>query len=555
MNNKTLLEVKNLTVIDQTTNNTILNNISFSIKNNEILGIVGETGSGKTITGLSIINLLTSNRLKLNGTINFHYQNNIINLIELDKKSIRFFRGKHIGMIFQEPMSSLNPAFTCGNQIVEMLIHHSNYSIKAAKQKAIHLLERVKINDPVKVFNSYPHQISGGQQQRVMIAMTLSVNPKLVIADEPTTALDVTVQKEILELIIDIKNSLGISFIFISHDLNVVAQVVDNILVLYKGNIVEYNNKHEIFRNPQNSYTKALILCRPSNNNKNKYLPTIDSYNKEQPERNINTNYSENILKVENLSVNYTIQKNFFGKITKQHKALKNISFDVYKGQTLGIVGESGSGKSTLAKAIIKLIKIDSGNIFFYNTNISSLGESEFRKYRKKIQIIFQDPYSSLNPNIKVGQSIIEVMKVHSIGKSYNQQKDIIINLFEKINLNPNIFNYYPYQLSGGQKQRVNIARALILNPEIIICDESVAALDVSVQAQVLNILNKLKNDFNLTYIFISHDISVVKYMSDDVIIMKDGEIVEKGNSDNIFSNPKNEYTKQLIEAIPSINL
>jgi peptide/nickel transport system ATP-binding protein len=464
-------------------------------------------------------------------------------------------------MIFQEPMSSLNPSMSCGKQVVEVLKNHTGLSNEAAKNETIELFEKVKLPRPEIMFNAYPHQISGGQKQRVMIAMALACNPKILIADEPTTALDVTVQKEIILLLKSIQKETGMSILFISHDLTLVSEIADRILVMYQGKIVEQGNTEIIFRQPKELYTRALLEVRPKTTFRLKRLPTITDFkNSTIAKTEITASdrktmhekmYAQTpLLEVIDLEKTYVSKTGVFGKAIS-FKAVDGVSFKVYEGETLGLVGESGCGKSTLGNAITRLEPATAGKILYRGQDLNKLSDGEMRKLRKEIQIIFQDPYASLNPRIRVGDAIMEPMKVHGLFASDAERRQKTVEILEKVGLNETFFNRYPHEFSGGQRQRIGIARTIALSPKLIICDESVSALDISVQAQVLNLLNDLKDDFGFTYIFISHDLAVVKYMSDQLMVMRDGKIEEIGDADEIYARPKKEYTQKLIAAIP----
>ncbi|MCU0322702.1 MAG: ABC transporter ATP-binding protein [Chitinophagaceae bacterium] len=574
-----------------------LQNISLEVNKGELVAIVGESGSGKSVTSLSILQLLPQPPAKyINGSIELFTNNTLIDVLHTSKSTLQTIRGNKVAMIFQEPMTSLNPVITCGNQVMEVICLHKKISTADAKQKTIALFKQVQLPNPELLFKRYPHEISGGQKQRVMIAMAMSCEPDLLICDEPTTALDVTVQKNVLELIkaLQIQNNMGV--IFITHDLSVVAEIADRIVVMYKGKIVETGTAQEIFTQAKHPYTKALLACRPALYPKGKRLPIVsdfmyedgkekivdDSFEmtddsiemtddsiemtddgsvvtekktqqplKEAENNNENITTNNVILAVKNLKIYYPAKKTFLGKVTEYTKAVDDVSFDVYAGETLGLVGESGCGKTTLGRAILQLIKSTSGSIYFENENLTAASPSRLKALRKKIQIIFQDPYSSLNPRITIGEAIEEPLAVHNILPTKEQRKKRVMELLEKVNLLPEHYNRYPHEFSGGQRQRIVIARALALEPSFIVCDESVSALDVSVQAQVLNLLNDLKKDFGFTAIFISHDLSVVRYISDRIMVMQKGKIVEMGTANDIYYHPKTPYTQQLIASIP----
>jgi len=555
-----LLEVKNLSIslTSDGQQNEIIHQMSYDLYPNEILGIVGESGSGKSVSSLAILGLLPKQILEItSGTILFQDQD----LTNLKNKAFKNIRGNDIAMVFQEPMSSLNPSMTCGKQVAEVLRQHLDLNSSEIKIEVLSLFEKVKLPVPERVFKAYPHQISGGQKQRVMIAMAIACKPKILIADEPTTALDVTVQKDIISLLKKLQNDEQMSIIFISHDLSLVSEIADRVLVMYKGSIVEQGEVNDIFKFPKHLYTKALINSRPSMDSRLKQLPTIDDFmNDTQNPTHISAKerlkHQENIyaqppiLEVVNLEKTYTSTSGFFSK-PEHFKAVDRVSFKLYKGETLGLVGESGCGKSTLSNAILLLDKATRGSIFYKGKDITNLSSSGVRKLRKDIQIIFQDPYASLNPRLSVGQAILEPMTVHHIGTSNSNRKERVLDLLKKVGLDESFYGRYPHEFSGGQRQRIGIARAIALKPELIICDESVSALDISVQAQVLNLLNDLKRNFGFTYIFISHDLAVVKYMSDQLIVMNRGRIEEMADADKIYKNPEKAYTKTLIEAIP----
>ena len=555
-----ILRVKDLRVAFKSVNglNEVLHGISYQLYANEILGIVGESGSGKSVASLAIMGLLP---LKSGVTISGEIMFKTENLLDYSQKQLEAIRGKKIAMIFQEPMSALNPSICCGQQVEEILLQHTNITTKVATQEVIRLFNAVKLPEPKRTFKKYPHEISGGQQQRVMIAMAIACKPEILIADEPTTALDVTVQKEIIALLKTLQKEFKMSVIFISHDLALVSEIADRIVVMYKGDIVEKGDTKSVFKNPQKEYTKALIGARPTLDGRLKKLPTISDFlsgmipkilitKSAREEKHTNIYSSAPLLEVINLEKTYYSKASYFRTKTAL-KAVDNVSFQVYSGETLGLVGESGCGKSTLGKAILQLDKATAGTIKYKGKDITNLSKKALRTLRKEIQIIFQDPYGSLNPRLTVGNAIMEPMKVHGLFKSEEERKAKTIEILEKVGLESAHFDRYPHEFSGGQRQRVGIARTIAVQPKLIICDESVSALDISVQAQVLNLLNSLKEDYGFTYIFISHDLAVVKYMSDQLLVMNQGKIEEIGEADSIYESPQKEYTKTLIEAIP----
>lgn len=576
---KTILKVNNLKVSFCRNDKwqEVVHGINFEVYQGRTLGIVGESGSGKSVSNLALMRLLDKNKSKINVS-SIILENEDIS--KLSDKEMSEIRGKKISMIFQEPMTSLNPVYKCGFQVMEACRKefHSTENKnkkelkKELKQKVLQLFRKVLLPNPEVVFEKYPHELSGGQKQRVMIAMALASNPQILIADEPTTALDVTVQKEILKLLRELQNENGMGMIFITHDLGVVAEIADDVIVMNKGSIVEKGETQNILNNPSHPYTKGLIACRPPIDYRLKRLPVVKEFldgkwndrnqimkellvsDKERLDYHAQLYAQEPILKVEHLNTWFPLRKGIFGKTYDYIKSVNDISLEVYPGETLGLVGESGCGKTSLGRSILRLIEPKSGNVYFEGRNITQMSSRELREYRKKIQIIFQDPYSSLNPHISIGEAIAEPMLVHNIEKDKKRRRDKVYELLHEVGLDESCYNRYPHEFSGGQRQRICIARSLAVNPKLIICDESVSALDVSVQAQVLNLLNKLKSDFNFTYIFISHDLSVVRYMSDRVAVMYNGKIQELNEADALFNNPTNDYTKKLISALPGIS-
>ncbi|MBL0234642.1 MAG: ABC transporter ATP-binding protein [Chitinophagaceae bacterium] len=538
--------------------NLALNHISFQLFSNEILALVGESGSGKSVTSLSVLQLLGTAAHYTSGQVLFHEKDGSTrDLLHTDAKTLQHIRGNKIAMIFQEPMTSLNPVLTCGEQVMEALLVHKKISRGLAKQKTIEWFEKVKLPNPPAVFSRYPHQLSGGQKQRVMIAMAMCCEPALLICDEPTTALDVTVQKTILDLIKELKEQTGMGVIFITHDLGVVADIADRAIVMYKGEIAEQGTTREIFLHPQHPYTRALIACRPVNHQRGERLPVVaDFLEGKKPKQEeirpvLNTIDNSCLLKVEDLYVHFGKQPSLFRKKQELVKAVDGVNFELFKGETLGLVGESGCGKTTLGRTILRLIEPTSGKILFRGQDLTQKKPEELYELRKELQIIFQDPYSSLNPRLSIGAAISEPMKVHGMIPTEKGRKEKVMELLKKVDLRPEHYNRYPHEFSGGQRQRIVIARALALDPSFIVCDESVSALDVSVQAQVLNMLNDLKKEFGFTVIFISHDLSVVRYFSDRILVMNKGKIVESGAADDIYFHPKQEYTKNLVASIP----
>lgn len=572
MNEFPLIEVKNLSISfpEEKGVNQVVHQLNYTINKGETLGIVGESGSGKSISSLSIIRLLNKSAIIDSGEIFFRMEGTEpTDILRLEEKKMRSLRGKEIAMIFQEPMTSLNPVMQCGEQVAEALRLHKKLNRKEAKAQTIEWFKEVELPRPEEMYNAYPHQISGGQKQRVMIAMAMCCEPQLLIADEPTTALDVTVQKKILTLIKNLQLKHSMSVIFITHDLGVVANVADKILVMKKGESVEFGETKDIFKKPKHPYTKGLIACRPPMEYSLSKLPTVDDFLKLDQNIQIadyidklkinpkpfQTDGLEPLLRVSKLKTYFPIKKGVWRKTVGHVKAVDEVTFELYKGETLGLVGESGCGKTTLGRSILRLIEPSDGSIQFDGTDVRQLDKSTMRAYRKRMQIIFQDPYSSLNPKMKIGDAILEPMQVHNVGKTLKERKERVVDLLETVGMEADHINRYPHQFSGGQRQRICIARTLALSPEFVICDESVSALDVSVQAQVLNLLNELKQKYNFTYIFISHDLSVVKYMSDRLIVMRSGKIEEMGLSKEIYENPKSTYTQSLISAIPELVL
>ncbi|MDZ8256875.1 ABC transporter ATP-binding protein [Nostoc sp. ChiQUE01b] len=612
---ETVLEVRNLQVEfpGDGNINRALDGISIALRRGETLGIVGESGSGKSVTALAVMGLLQTPGIVTGGEIWFRPQENgnPIDLVTLPREQMQLHRGGDIAMIFQEPMSSLNPVYNIGFQLTEAIMRHQNVSAAQARQIAIAGLQEVKLlpndeeiqqqyienwhqnnansskPDPSKLaqlvkehkeamLERYPHQLSGGQLQRVMIAMAISCNPLILIADEPTTALDVTVQATILDLLRELQQSRDMAMIFITHDLGLISEIADQIAVMYKGKVVESGTSRQIFSNPQHPYTKGLIACRPTLNRRPQKLLTVSDYmsaeetptgqvviqpkepaqptevtTEEIAERLANFNEKEPLLQIRNLKVGFPV-RGVFGGTKRYNMAVNGVSFDVKPGETLGLVGESGCGKTTLGRTLLRLIEPMSGQIIFEKQDITSLKGERLQKLRREMQIVFQNPFSSLDPRMKVGDAVMEPLLIHAVGKTKQQRRQRVVELLERVGLSADAINRYPHQFSGGQRQRICIARSLALNPKFIICDESVSALDVSVQAQVLNLLKELQSAFELTYIFISHDLSVVKFMSDRILVMNRGQIVEEGTAESIYQQPKEEYTQKLIAAIPT---
>lgn len=565
-----LLQINHLCIdfVTASSKTSALKDVCLTVNRGEIVAIVGESGSGKSITALSILQLLPSPPAKYtHGEILLHTDDLQIDMLSVKPQQLQSIRGKAVAMIFQEPMSSLNPVMTCGNQVMEAILLHNNITTAAAKAKTIALFEQVQLPDPSAMFNRYPHQLSGGQKQRVMIAMAMSCEPSLLICDEPTTALDVTVQKNILQLIKQLQQQNNMGVIFITHDLGLVAEIANRVIVMYKGQIVETNTTANLFAAATHPYTKALLACRPILHQKGERLPVVSDFMKideglnqaiKEEVSNASTNIetaastiATSLLAVNGLKVYYPAKKNFLGKVLTYNKAVDDVSFDVFAGETLGLVGESGCGKTTLGRAVLKLIEPTAGSIAYKGQALTTLPNHELNKLRKDMQLIFQDPFSSLNPRLTVGEAIAEPLLVHALFDNKKQRKEYVVHLLEKVNLKAEHFNRYPHEFSGGQRQRIVIARALALKPSFVICDESVSALDVSVQAQVLNLLNDLKKEFGFTAIFISHDLSVIKYISDRIMVMNKGRIEEIGDAVTVYQHPQSDYTKRLIDSIP----
>lgn len=559
-----LLQIKDLTVAFEKENTSFIavKNLSMSVCKGEIRALVGESGSGKSVTSMSILQLIPSPPASYkNGSIQFYKTpTNCIDLLQASSSEIEAIRGQSIAMIFQEPMTALNPVLTCGNQMIETIMLHQQLSKEAAKKEAIRLFTSVQLNDPEKAIDTYPHELSGGQKQRVMIAMAMSGKPDLLICDEPTTALDVQVQKNILILLKKLQQETGMGILFITHDLNVVASFADVVTVLYKGEVVEENTTKALFENPAHPYTKALLACRPGLYPKGYKLPVVNDFlsnpNYKVPPYNNDvsesaTQFNNTLLEVNNLTIRFPLATNIFGKVTKSFTAVDTISFDIKEGETLGLVGQSGCGKTTLGRSIVGLQPINEGSIIYKGETIATPYKPYNPHYKKIIQLIFQDPYSSLHPRMRIGDAIAEPLLVHQIGSDKSARKERVIDMLEKVELPADCYNKYPHEFSGGQRQRIVIARALIMEPKFVICDESVSALDVSVQAQVLNLINDLKASMQFSALFITHDLSVVKYISDRIMVMNQGKIEEIGPSSTVYHSPKSLYTQELIAALP----
>lgn len=551
--------------------NEAVHGIDLDVFAGRTLGIVGESGSGKSVSSLAVMHLLNERQSRF-AADSIMLENTEIS--RFNEKEMADIRGKRIAMIFQEPMTSLNPVYKCGFQVTEMILQHENVSRKEARERVIALFKQVMLPRPEAIFDSYPHELSGGQKQRVMIAMAIACHPQILIADEPTTALDVTVQLEILKLLRKLQAETGMGMIFITHDLGVVAEIADDVAVMHNGEILERGSVSQILHNPQHPYTQGLLACRPPMNVRLKRLPVVKEFldgqweggkqqiinelliTDEQRKMRLEKLYSqEPILKVEHLKTWYPLRKGVFGRVYDYVKAVDDVSIEVYEGETFGLVGESGCGKTTLGRSILRLAEPTGGKVIFDGIDVTNLKGNHLRDFRKQAQIVFQDPYSSLNPRLSIGEAIAEPMRVHGIETDKKKCRMEVCDLLEQVGLQAAHYERYPHELSGGQRQRICIARALAVNPRLVICDESVSALDVSVQAQVLNLLNRLKEERHLTYIFISHDLGVVRYMSDRVVVMYNGKPVEMNDADELFGNPQNAYTKKLIAALPGRGL
>jgi len=558
---ETILEIKNLTIEFKTEEETVqaVKKLNLTIPKGKTVGLVGESGSGKSVTSLAIMGLIPNPPGRIaEGEILYHGED----LSKVSQERLRELRGNKIAMIFQEPMTSLNPVFTTGNQIDEVLMLHQGMNKTQARKRTIELFEEVGIPTPSESVDKYPHQMSGGQKQRVMIAMAMACEPELLICDEPTTALDVTIQQQVLELMFELQRKHGMSMLFITHDLAVIADIADEVAVMFRGDLVEQNTTKALFENPKHPYTKGLLACRPSLTENPTRLLTVDDFLNAEEDIDVSSlemkkprpiSESDNpiLLEVKNFNKHFPIKGGIFGRTVDWFKAVDNVNLNVRKGRTLGLVGESGCGKTTLGRSILRLIEPTAGEVIYDGVNVTELGKTQMRKMRERMQIIFQDPYSSLNPRMTIGDIVTEPMVIHGIGGTKADRYKYAGELLEKVGLKGDHLNRYPHEFSGGQRQRICIARALSLKPEFIICDESVSALDVSVQAQVLNLLQDLQDELGLTYIFISHDLSVVKYISDEIGVMNHGQIVEYGPAEEIYKNPKDPYTKKLLSAIP----
>jgi peptide/nickel transport system ATP-binding protein len=588
-----LLSVQNLTIDfhSQRGQTRAVAGVSFEVNRGEVVAIVGESGSGKSVTSLALLGLLAKPAAHIeSGTARFETEKlGVVDLLQLSETQLQQVRGNDISMIFQEPMTSLNPVLTCGYQVVEALRLHTSLSAKEAEARTIELFTEAQLPRPAQIFKSYPHEISGGQKQRVMIAMAMACRPALLVADEPTTALDVTVQARILQLIRDLRREHGTAVLFITHDLGVVAEIADRIIVMYRGRIVEQGSVLDIFTNPQHPYTRGLLACRPRLSIGKARLPVVADFMGTDAAGNMvalagevgenvlastpvqlrsNSDTSKTfpveqnsrstdqmvapLLHVENLRVYFPVRKGFFSRTTDFVRAVDDVSFTIYPGETVGLVGESGCGKTTLGRALLRLTEPTGGRILFEGTDLSQLPAGELRQRRREFQLIFQDPYAALNPMLTVGEAILEPLRVHGVGGSRAEQKARVRELLRTVGLSEDAEQRYPHEFSGGQRQRICIARALALRPKLIVCDESVSALDVSVQAQVLNLLNDLKRELGITYLFITHDLSVARFMSDRLLVMSQGKVVESGPAAEVYAHPQHPYTQQLLAAIPS---
>lgn len=557
-----LVEIKNLSVDFKTAHGLVhaVKDVSFSIQPGETLGLVGESGSGKSVTSLALMGLLPEKTAVIpNGEILFEG----VDLLQQTEAELRGLRGRQVSMIFQEPMTSLNPVFIIGDQIAEVLKIHKGWTAQKCKARVIELLDEVGIPTPESKYKSYPHEMSGGQRQRVMIAMAMACEPQLLIADEPTTALDVTIQKQILDLLASLKNKYQMSVLFITHDLAVIGDIADRVAVMYRGELVEEGSTSSIFKTPSHPYTKALLNCRPGQNDKWHSLPTVSDFvslegEEQQPDLSkfeqprVRKMSGEVLLDVQSVSKTYKVKSSSLFGANSYFQALDKVSFQVKKGTTFGVVGESGCGKTTLGRILVGLLSSDSGDIFFDGRSAQEMQQKNHLEWCRRVQMIFQDPYASLNPRMTVGSALVEPMKIHSLGADAKERRQKAQELLVKVGLDESSAFRYPHEFSGGQRQRICIARALALQPEFIICDESVSALDVSVQAQVLNLLLDLQSEFDLTYLFISHDLSVVKFIADEVIVMNKGQIVESGKIDSVYTKPQSSYTKSLLDSVPT---
>jgi peptide/nickel transport system ATP-binding protein len=560
MSQPPLLSVENLHIafVSKKTKTTVVKTLSFVLRSNEIFGLVGESGSGKSVTALAVLGLLPKRESKVTGSVIFEQKN----LLQQSESTLRKIRGGDISMIFQDPMTALNPSMSCGEQVAEIIRQHKKISVKKTREEVLQLFEKVKLPRVKTLYDQYPHELSGGQKQRVMIAMAIACKPKILIADEPTTALDVTVQKEIIALLKTLQKETQMSVLMISHDLSLVAEICDRVAVMYRGKLVEQEKTASLFAAPKNSYTKALIQSKPKLHERLKKLPTVDDFlkntfvpiacsNDERTKTHKLMYAKKPLLEVKNLKKHFPVHKAFWFQKNEVIKALDGVSLELYEGETMGLVGESGCGKSTLGRTLLQLEKANSGSVFYRGKDLAQLNAKETKALRREMQIIFQDPYASLNPRIPVGRAIMEPMRVHGVLDSDEQRKKKVLWMLKKVGLSPEHFDRFPHEFSGGQRQRIGIARTIALQPKLIVCDESVSALDVSVQAQVLNLLNDLKTEFGFAYLFISHDLSVVKYMSDQLLVMRQGKIEERGEADAMYKNPSSKYTQKLIDSIP----